>query len=45
MRPFIHLLLTGLMVVSLSLALGACGKKAEPEAPKGSEYPRKYPNQ
>jgi hypothetical protein len=39
-----HLLLAGLMTVSLSLALGACGKKNDPEAPKGSEYPRQYPD-
>ena len=44
MRAFMHLLLAGLMTVSLSLALGACGKKNDPEAPKGSEYPRQYPD-
>jgi len=43
MRTFVHLLLAGLMVVSLSLALGACGKKRDLLPPKGSDYPRQYP--
>ncbi|MBL6935559.1 MAG: hypothetical protein ISR48_09110 [Alphaproteobacteria bacterium] len=45
MRPFVHLLLAVLVAVSLSLALGACGKKSDPEPPEGSEYPRHYPDQ
>ena len=43
MRTFVHLLLAGLMVVSLSLALGACGKKSNLLPPKGSDYPKQYP--
>ena len=43
MRTFVHLLLAGLMVVSLSLALSACGKKSDPLPPKGSDYPKNYP--
>ena len=43
MRTFVHLFLAGLMVVSLGLALGACGKKSDLLPPKGSDYPKKYP--
>lgn len=45
MRTFVHLLLAGLIAVSLSLPLGACGKKGDPERPKDSDYPRQYPDE
>ncbi len=44
MRTFVHLLLAGLIAVSLSLALGACGKKGTPLPLEGSDYPRDYPD-
>ncbi len=38
---------TLLLAILAPLALGACGKKAEPLPPAGtdSQYPRKYPAQ
>jgi hypothetical protein len=34
-----------LLIGALALPLAACGKKASPEPPPGSEYPRDYPTQ
>ncbi len=31
------------LVVALATPLAACGSKAAPAPPEGSEYPRKYP--
>ncbi len=37
--------LTFLMVLAMITPLAACGRKGAPEFPKGSEYPREYPNE
>jgi predicted small lipoprotein YifL len=46
MRNFTHLLLVaGLVAVSLSLSLSACGKKGDPVIPEDTDYPRQYPGE
>jgi predicted small lipoprotein YifL len=45
MRNFTHLLLVGLVAVSLSLSLSACGKKGDPVIPEDIDYPRQYPGE
>ena len=33
------------LVLGLAAPIAACGRKSAPQAPPGSEYPKKYPTQ
>ena len=41
-HPVKSLVLGGLILLALGL-VASCGKKAQPDAPEGSTYPRHYP--
>ncbi|MDA0305251.1 MAG: hypothetical protein O3B76_03060 [Proteobacteria bacterium] len=39
----LRILVMAAVVVAIALPLPACGKRASPEHPGGSSYPRQYP--